>query len=1010
MEQPGSPATHSPQTRRPWITIFGGSAAAVLAFMLLCTSSPVALVHTIPTGPFLTASPEAVVAKFRGKGEWSVNARVRYVAPSGASDDRQIVGYPDAERLSIRLSDFADAGWQLADGRYEFTFVPDLSTKKELTATVILDRSPPVIVRPQANGSRIELGDSVELLVGEDTLPLQITDALSFTVSVNGVERTADDSGRLDLQLTDDLLPTFSLDVTDAVGNLQSCQVTVTIDRSPPQIDWPEDLPEVMYQPILTIPFGASDDVEIKSMDCRLNDQPLDVATVSEGRYQVEFEMVPGANRLIVEVKDRVGRASQQSYDVNYTPRNRGDISWTISGESTPTVTAEPQYRVARFEGSTQGTVQVSCRIRLHDDSIERQSSREYALTSGVAAIVLEDFFPQGTEKREGVYQFAFVVDTEDAQQRAPAGTIVFDRTAPMVYRSGAGYRREDGSREPLVSGSELFLETQVLALEIVDASPVELFVNDASPPIPPATTTEGATTFTLNEPPETLKLLARDVAGNVNQLVLTIASDRMPPTIEWLNRPADGATDKRTMTFRFRVVDDRRVADVVATLNESSVEAEKLPGGEYIFPVTLKSGPNVLALSATDTAGRRASSTARVEYRAPTVSPEPPPKLTAAGADASDPERSSPPLPEPAPKSSPRTLVGSGTDADQGTGSPNAEQPAGNSAGPEEVAVSDDGSESGVPNENGVREDGGPPAPVSSGAAPTGLGPLTNPTEATVVNTRVPVVVTVDGRSETWLCPSSVTSVKPVADRIGRFLVTTKTESDVPMALVPGGKIARIGRSEASVIEIPPFLVDCHEVSVSRYLRFKKSSDIGWTPPLGEKFLGDNQPIVAVSWDDAVAFSSWAGMALLTSEEWTCAASWDGEKLRQFPWGDQFFEGGIDLNWLAYPPELSDALRDVSPWGVFGMSSGVREWCADGPADRASHRFVRGGSAVHPRGAAPVSLTPESFFAKATTSAVRATQRNDVGFRCIVRLQPARSSTTTPESSGSETAQATQK
>ena len=130
--------------------------------------------------------------------------------------------------------------------------------------------------------------------------------------------------------------------------------------------------------------------------------------------------------------------------------------------------------------------------------------------------------------------------------------------------------------------------------------------------------------------------------------------------------------------------------------------------------------------------------------------------------------------------------------------------------------------------------------------------------------------------------------------------------------------------------------------------------------------FSGDDQPAVCVTWDQAAAFSRWAGGRLPSEAEWEYAARGGGRK-RAFPWGDApatceravLDEGGYGCGRKASWPVCSKPLGDTAQ-GLCDMAGGVYEWVQDSyhdsyegaPTDgsaweepRPRHRVVRGGS-----------------------------------------------------------------
>lgn len=117
------------------------------------------------------------------------------------------------------------------------------------------------------------------------------------------------------------------------------------------------------------------------------------------------------------------------------------------------------------------------------------------------------------------------------------------------------------------------------------------------------------------------------------------------------------------------------------------------------------------------------------------------------------------------------------------------------------------------------------------------------------------------------------------------------------------------------------------------------------WQQPIGphSSIEGlDDHPVVHVSWDDAFAYSEWAGKRLPTEAEWECAAR-GGLDQKPFVWGDaplsqtdpqaNIWQGEFPFRntradgYVATAPVGS---FDPNGYGLFDMPGNVWEWCSD--------------------------------------------------------------------------------
>lgn len=157
------------------------------------------------------------------------------------------------------------------------------------------------------------------------------------------------------------------------------------------------------------------------------------------------------------------------------------------------------------------------------------------------------------------------------------------------------------------------------------------------------------------------------------------------------------------------------------------------------------------------------------------------------------------------------------------------------------------------------------------------------------------------------------------------------------------------------------------------------------WTDP---NFSHPSQPVVGVSWHDAVRYCDWLTtrtgrrFRLPTEAEWERAAR-GGLEATLFPWGDAPPQSlpGYEERWKTGPEPVGQF--DPNPYGLFNMCDNVHEWCSDwfdenyyaaspdrnpqGPAT-GTRRASRGGSWRHhikvSRCAARSSIPPEFHYA----------------------------------------------
>lgn len=126
-----------------------------------------------------------------------------------------------------------------------------------------------------------------------------------------------------------------------------------------------------------------------------------------------------------------------------------------------------------------------------------------------------------------------------------------------------------------------------------------------------------------------------------------------------------------------------------------------------------------------------------------------------------------------------------------------------------------------------------------------------------------------------------------------------------------------------------------------------------------------DNLPVVHIAWEDAVAYSRWAGKRLPTEAEWEFAAR-GGQGGQLYAWGNELkvnnkfmcnsYQGTFPVsNSREDGFEAAAPIKQFPPngYGLYDMAGNVWEWCADW-YDFNYYRTLASGQAINnPQGPA---------------------------------------------------------
>ncbi len=186
-------------------------------------------------------------------------------------------------------------------------------------------------------------------------------------------------------------------------------------------------------------------------------------------------------------------------------------------------------------------------------------------------------------------------------------------------------------------------------------------------------------------------------------------------------------------------------------------------------------------------------------------------------------------------------------------------------------------------------------------------------------------------------------------------------------MVFVPRGKFIRgvsDGKSDTLPIKsvyLSSFYIDKYELSNSQYKNFVKATGASFPKYWDEKsFIGDDRPVVGISWHDALAYAKWAEKRLPSEAEWEKACR-GGEEIpnwqaivsrnrklklmlpnpmpiRRYPWGSDralpelanYKQPSSPTDKYKFTAPVTSFHKGSSPYLCHHLIGNVMEWCYD--------------------------------------------------------------------------------
>lgn len=227
--------------------------------------------------------------------------------------------------------------------------------------------------------------------------------------------------------------------------------------------------------------------------------------------------------------------------------------------------------------------------------------------------------------------------------------------------------------------------------------------------------------------------------------------------------------------------------------------------------------------------------------------------------------------------------------------------------------------------------------------------------------------------------------------DKVMEYYINPK--DSMKMILIPAGE-TEIGSDNEGENEKPlhrsfvsSFFMDQHEITNRQYRKFVMET--GYRMPKfikDSRFSGPEQPVVGISYEDALAYARWTGKRLPTEIEWERAAR-AGQNSITYTNGNK-----LTPNMACYDlsPE-SDGPSDVKSYAynryfIYDLTGNASEWTSSVPSAYPGGQLTQeyGSNYRVIKGGCWKNIAADVTIAKRDIKGIK-WSGNDIGFRCVM-------------------------